>query len=80
MLHNALVALALAFADEPFNDFVAEPIGAKATPMPHIDPKYDEMTWFHPPAEIAPQPNNLTKTFEATCRLLMTARRIMDVM
>ena len=56
---------------------VAEPIGA---PMPHIDPKYDEMTWFHPPSKIAPQPNNLTKTFEATCRLLMIARRIMDVM
>ena len=59
---------------------VAEPIGAKATPMPHIDPKFDEMTWFHPPAKIAPQPNNLTKTFEATCRLLMIARRVMDVM
>ena len=56
---------------------VAEPIGA---PMPHIDSKYDEMPWFHPPAQIAPQPNNLTKTFEATCRLLMIARRIMDVM
>ena len=56
---------------------VAEPIGA---PMPHIDPKYDEMTWFHPPSKIAPQPNNLTETFEATCRLLMIARRIMDVM
>ena len=48
--------------------------------MPHIDPKYDEMTWFHPPSKIAPQPNNLTETFEATCRLLMIARRIMDVM
>jgi len=55
---------------------VAEPIGA---PMPHIDPKYDEMTFFHPPSKIAPQPNNLTKTFEASCRLLMIARRIMDV-
>ena len=48
--------------------------------MPHIDPKFDEMTFFHPPSQIAPQPNNLTKTFEATCRLLLIARRIMEVM
>ena len=59
---------------------VAEPTGTKATPMPHIDPEYDEITWFYPPAKIAPQPNNLTKTFEATCRLLVIARLIMDVM
>ena len=59
---------------------VAEPIGAKAIPMLHIDPELDEMAWFYPPAKIAPQPSNLTKTFEATCRLLMIARRIMDVM
>ena len=59
---------------------VAEPIGVKATPILHIDPKFDEMTWFHPPAQIPPQPNNLTKTFEATCRLLLIARRIMNVM
>ena len=54
--------------------------GINATPILHIDPKYDEMTWFHTAAQIPPQPNNLTKTFEATCRLLMIARRIMDVM
>jgi hypothetical protein len=59
---------------------VAEPVGAKATPLPHIDPHFDEMPWFYLPAGIAPQPNNLSKTFEATCRLLLIARRIMDVM
>ena len=37
------------------------------------------MPWFYPPAIIPPQPNNLTKTFEATGRLLLIARRIMDV-
>ena len=52
---------------------IAEPVGAKATPMPHI---FNEMPWFYPPAGIAPQPNNVTKTFQATCRLLMIARRI----
>ena len=59
---------------------VAEPVGAKATPMPHIDSEFDKMDWFYPPAKIGPQPNNLTKTFEATCRLLMIARHIMDFM
>ena len=57
---------------------VAEPI--KANFMSHIDHELDEMPWSYLPAGIAPQPNNLTKTFEATCRLLMIARRIMGVM
>ena len=48
--------------------------------MSHIDPEFDEMSWFYPPAKIPPQPNNLTKTFEATCQLLMIARSIMDVL
>ena len=55
---------------------VAVPTGAKATPMHHINLEYDEMTWFYPPAGFASQPNNLTKTFEATSRLLMIARHV----
>ncbi|KAF8802030.1 hypothetical protein BYT27DRAFT_6777102 [Phlegmacium glaucopus] len=47
--------------------------------MSYIDPEFDEMPWFYPPSRLAPQPNHLTKTFEATCRLLVIARRIMDV-
>lgn len=61
---------------------VAAPIEAdtpKVISMSHIDTEFDEMPWFYPPAGLAPQPNHLTKTFEATCRLLMIARRIMGV-
>lgn len=59
---------------------VAKPIEGDTISMSHIDPEFDEMSWFYPPAKIPPQPNNLTKTFEATCRLLMIARSIMDVL
>ncbi|KAJ3517066.1 hypothetical protein NLJ89_g732 [Agrocybe chaxingu] len=47
--------------------------------MPVVEPTYDEMPWAHPPSGIPPQPGHLTKNFEATCELLLIARRIMDV-
>jgi len=47
--------------------------------MPIVDVELDQMPWTHGPANIPPQPNYLTKTFEATCELLMISRRIMDV-
>lgn len=47
--------------------------------MPLVDLDFDQMPWNHPAAKLEPQPNYLTKTFEATCELLMIARRIMDV-
>ncbi|EDR10444.1 uncharacterized protein LACBIDRAFT_325474 [Laccaria bicolor S238N-H82] len=48
-------------------------------PVPFVDTDLDQMPWCHPPAGIAPQANYLSKTFAATCELLMIARRIMDV-
>ncbi|KIM41300.1 hypothetical protein M413DRAFT_445331 [Hebeloma cylindrosporum] len=46
---------------------------------PFIDQGFDQLPWVHPPSGMDPQPNNLTKTFAATCELLAISRRIMDV-
>ncbi|KJA23958.1 hypothetical protein HYPSUDRAFT_39482 [Hypholoma sublateritium FD-334 SS-4] len=51
----------------------------RAVSMPLVDLDFDQMPWNHPAAKLEPQPNYLTKTFEATCELLMIARRIMEV-
>ena len=51
----------------------------RAVSMPLVDLDFDQMPWNHPAAKLEPQPNFLTKTFEATCELLIIARRIMDV-
>ncbi|KAF9531094.1 fungal-specific transcription factor domain-containing protein [Crepidotus variabilis] len=48
-------------------------------PPPIVDTALDQMAWSHGPANLPPQPNNLTKTFQATCELLSISRRIMDV-
>ncbi|KAH9474420.1 Nitrogen assimilation transcription factor nit-4 [Psilocybe cubensis] len=55
----------------------AEP--GKDIALPFVDAEYDQMPWVHPPSGVDPQPNYLTKTFEATCELLLISRRIMDV-
>ncbi|KDR76970.1 hypothetical protein GALMADRAFT_95630 [Galerina marginata CBS 339.88] len=63
-------------------DFCVSPptdVDAKELSMPFVDLELDQMPWVHAPAGIDPQPNYLTKTFEATCELLMISRRIMDV-
>ncbi|KAG6861013.1 hypothetical protein C0995_004866 [Termitomyces sp. Mi166 len=51
----------------------------KRIPIPIVDARFDSVPWYHPPSGIAPQPNCLSKTFAASCELLMIARRIMDV-
>jgi len=48
-------------------------------PGPFIDEGFDQMPWVHLPSGMDPQPNYLTKTFAATCELLLISRRIMDV-
>lgn len=48
-------------------------------PMPMVDTALDQMPWTHGPANMDPQPNYLTKTFEASCELMKVSRRIMDV-
>ena len=48
-------------------------------PGPFIDEGFDQMPWVHSPSGMLPQPNYLTKTFAATCELLLISRRIMDV-
>jgi hypothetical protein len=51
----------------------------KVISKPLVDYDYDQLPWVHPSSKLEPQPNYLTKTFEATCELLTIARRIMDV-
>ncbi|KAF9555002.1 hypothetical protein CPC08DRAFT_643525, partial [Agrocybe pediades] len=60
---------------------VSAPLDAEAKEIvaPFVDSEFDQMPFVHPPARIEPQPNYLTKTFEATCELLLISRRIMDV-
>ncbi|KAG6819360.1 hypothetical protein H0H93_012543 [Arthromyces matolae] len=48
-------------------------------PVPFVDTDFDSVEWHHPPSGVAAQPNHLSKTFAASCELLMIARRIMDV-
>ncbi|KNZ79271.1 Nitrogen assimilation transcription factor nit-4 [Termitomyces sp. J132] len=51
----------------------------KRIPIPIVDTEFDSVPWYHPPSGIASQPNYLSKTFAASCELLMIARGIMDV-
>ncbi|KAF8646639.1 hypothetical protein AX16_007139 [Volvariella volvacea WC 439] len=55
------------------------PSNLRGIPVPYVDADFDEQPWVYPPSGLAPQPNNLLKTFAATCQLLLIARRIMDV-
>lgn len=47
--------------------------------MPLVDMAHDQMPSTYGPLNPEPQPNLLSKTFEATCQLLVISRRIMDV-
>ncbi|TFK32251.1 hypothetical protein BDQ12DRAFT_659410 [Crucibulum laeve] len=55
------------------------PSDHKRIPVPFVDSEFDQMPWHYPSSNNAPQPNYLSKTFAASCKLLMIARRIMDV-
>ncbi|KAJ7151924.1 fungal-specific transcription factor domain-containing protein [Mycena crocata] len=48
-------------------------------PVPFIDADFDQIPWHFPKANIAPQPNFLSRTFAASCDLLAIARRIITV-
>ncbi|KAG6831081.1 hypothetical protein H0H87_006197 [Tephrocybe sp. NHM501043] len=52
---------------------------SKRIPIPFVDAEFDSVPWYHPPSGVPPQPSVLSKTFAASCELLMIARRIMDV-
>ncbi|KAJ4496122.1 hypothetical protein C8J55DRAFT_545420 [Lentinula edodes] len=48
-------------------------------PVPYVDAEFDQISWEHPSANIAPQPNYLSTTFAATCELMNIARKVMAV-
>ncbi|KAJ7583168.1 hypothetical protein C8J56DRAFT_790809 [Mycena floridula] len=49
-------------------------------PVPFVDKDYDQGPWFYPASKLPPQPNFLSRTFAASCELLIIARRAMDVL
>lgn len=56
---------------------------SQAIPVPFVDSDFDEIPWHYKNEEtnvsIPPQPNYLSRTFAKTCELLVTARKIMEV-
>jgi hypothetical protein len=58
---------------------VPEPSDRHRIPVPFIDTDYDQIPWEYSPSKIPPQPNNLSRTFAASCELLTIARRVMDI-
>lgn len=47
--------------------------------MPLVDIANDQIPSTYGPLNAKPQPNLLTMTFQATCRLLLVSRRILGV-
>lgn len=52
---------------------------SRTVPIPFADADFDKMDWVYRPAGTQPQPGYESKTFSATCQLLMIAKGIMDV-
>ncbi len=48
-------------------------------PVPFVDSEFDQIPFYHHTANISPQPSYLSKTFAATCELIVVARRVMGV-
>ncbi|KAF9026870.1 hypothetical protein BDZ89DRAFT_1067355 [Hymenopellis radicata] len=48
-------------------------------PVPFVDSEFDQIPFYHHTANIPPQPSYLSKTFAATCELIVVARRVMGV-
>ncbi|PPQ76231.1 hypothetical protein CVT26_008583 [Gymnopilus dilepis] len=53
--------------------------GDKDVPLPYVDEDGDQLPWVHLPSGLEPQPNYLTKTFAASCELLVVSRPIMEI-
>lgn len=51
----------------------------QTVPMPFVDSDFDQIPFYYPSSNIPPQPNFLSRTFAASCELLMITRRIMEV-
>ncbi|KAF9497538.1 hypothetical protein BDN71DRAFT_1387474, partial [Pleurotus eryngii] len=55
------------------------PTNRENIPVPYVETDLDELPWHHAPSNIAPQAGYLSKSFAASCELLLIARPIMDV-
>ncbi|TBU44341.1 hypothetical protein BD309DRAFT_1080110 [Dichomitus squalens] len=47
-------------------------------PVPFVGSEVDTAPWYWAPSKLPPQPSNVVKCFEATCDLMVIARRIFD--
>jgi hypothetical protein len=59
---------------------ISLPSDLQTIPVPFVDSGFDSLLWLYPPSNLAPQPNNLSRIFAATCELFMVARRIMEIL
>ncbi|KAK7044585.1 Zn(2)-C6 fungal-type domain-containing protein [Favolaschia claudopus] len=60
-------------------DFCGPPEPRRNIPMPHVDTELDQVLWYHPSANIAPQPNYDTLVFYQSSALIAIAREIIEV-
>ncbi|KAJ7704479.1 hypothetical protein B0H17DRAFT_1039765 [Mycena rosella] len=60
-------------------DFCAPPLNRPAIPLPCIPVEFDQVPWYHAPANIPAQPNFQSCTFAASASLLLIGRKIIDV-
>ncbi|KAJ6463948.1 fungal-specific transcription factor domain-containing protein [Mycena sanguinolenta] len=77
--HWAIFSLDVCWALYFGRDFCGPPGPRRNIPMPFVDSEFDQIPWYHPPANIAPQPNYTTLIFLQSSNLLVIAREIIDV-
>ncbi|KAJ7253019.1 fungal-specific transcription factor domain-containing protein [Mycena haematopus] len=77
--HWAIFSLDVCWALYFGRDFCGPPGPRPNIPMPFVDSALDQIPWYHPTANIAPQPNYTTLIFFESSSLLVIAREIIDV-
>ncbi|KAJ7704480.1 hypothetical protein B0H17DRAFT_1039775 [Mycena rosella] len=77
--HWTIFSLDLCWTLYVGRDFCAPPRDRPVIPLPFVDEECDRVPWYHPPANIPPQPSFLSLTFAASTSLLLIGRKIVDV-
>ncbi|KAF7366737.1 Zn(2)-C6 fungal-type domain-containing protein [Mycena sanguinolenta] len=77
--HWAIFSLDVCWSLYFGRDYCGPPGPRRNIPMPFVDSEYDQIPWYHPHANIAPQPNYTTLIFFQSSNLLVIAREIIDV-
>ncbi|KAJ6588309.1 hypothetical protein B0H19DRAFT_203041 [Mycena capillaripes] len=77
--HWTLFSLDVSWAFYFGREFVGPPPLRRNIPLPHVNTEHDQLPWHHPSSNIPPQPNFLTLIFLESCKLVLIARQIVDV-